>query len=157
MNYAKHTLLIFMVGLVLLFSNCLQEMEFFADTPYTFSYELLLINNQNYLKISPYAYPADGGYVCFYTIDGSSPIENGIEYTQPIQIDSTITIKTVLKKNGKVFSIVNTHVCELIKSSKPRLEIPSDYFTNNREYDSIIQINNSTWSIPPGTSIDLNM
>ncbi|WP_320122848.1 FN3 associated domain-containing protein [uncultured Sphaerochaeta sp.] len=157
MNHAKHTLQILIVGLVVLFSNCSQEMDFFADTPYTFSYELLLINNQNYVKISPYAYPNNQGYKCFYTLDGSNPIENGIEYTEPIQIESTTTIKTVLKKNQKVFSLIDTHVCELTKSTKPRLDLPNEYFTNNREYDSIIQINNSTWSIPPGTNIELNI
>lgn len=157
MNHAKHILLTMMVGLVLLLSGCTQEMEFFADTPYTFSYELLLINNQNYVKISPFAYPADQGYDCYYTIDGTDPISNGVLYSQPIQIESTSTIKAVLKKNDKVSSIVDTHVCELTKSAKPRLDLPNNYYSNNREYDSIIQINNSTWSIPPGTSIQLNI
>ena len=38
----------------------------------------------------------------YYTIDGTDPTTNGIEYTKPLKITKNLTLKTVIKEEKKI-------------------------------------------------------
>lgn len=46
--------------------------------------------------------------IIYYTIDGSDPITNGLEYKEPIIVNSNMTLKTVIKADLKNNSLVST-------------------------------------------------
>ena len=45
----------------------------------------------------------------YYTIDGTDPTTNGIEYTKPLKITKNLTLKTVIKEEKKNNSIISEY------------------------------------------------
>ena len=52
--------------------------------------------------------PNEDGII-YYTLDGSNPADNGVEYTKPITISKNKTLKTVIKAENKNNSIISEY------------------------------------------------
>lgn len=153
MDQHRHRFLFILLVIVLISLGCSQDTKQFYDAQYSFTYEEIVVNNQNFLKIKLYKYFVEEDYDLFYTIDGTDPIENGVIYLEPIQINHPTTLKVVLKKDGIVYSTVSSHEIELIYLSSPDVK----FYVNRYEesFDGPVDLNNDTWSIPVGETIEL--
>ncbi len=65
-----------------------------------------------------------------YTLDGSSPNENSIVYSNPIEVSSSITIKAIAFKAGMEPSIVAT-ADYVIRDTSAALQLPFDISSNS--------------------------
>jgi len=83
----------------------------------------------------------EDGATIYYTTDGSSPIENGIVYKEPITVKEGVTkIKAAAKNEYGVFSkeINNEYVVELKKPGMPEVEPDSGSF--NEKQSVVVEV-----------------
>lgn len=153
MARSKHMCAILFVCLLLLSTSCSQEIdEPLLDYSGTFGVQLQFADGRNQLLISHY-YPIGFGYSAYYTLDGTDPNINGIEYTGLVPVDNSVNLRVVLKKDGKPISVVFSYLIELRPIDTPMIDTTES--VRNPSYDGVKKIDSSTWSIPEGNSISL--